>query len=161
MNLNQKVLIAIAPAVSLTLSACGMVERQPAADLKLAPGNYEVEAKAGPNGKWHDYMIVGESSAEQFLKSVLPNFQSRMQPSNGESSWQASDRPCSTEDFKADGGTFTAVGTCKILSAGKTTSFKYSGKSFGDSFEIKVEISGFGTKAPGVPDTVTIKGNRD
>lgn len=160
MNLNQKTLIAIAPAVSLTVAACGMVDRQPAADLKLAPGNYDVEAKGGPNGKWHDYMMVGESNADQFLKSVLPNFQSRMQPSNGESSWQASDRPCSTEDFKAEGGRFTAVGTCKILSEGKTTSFIYSGKSFGDGFEIKVEIRGFGTKAPDVPDTVTIKGTR-
>lgn len=153
-------LVSTVFAICLLLSACGAVERQPAADLKLAPGNYDVEAKGGPNGKWHDYMMVGESNADQFLKSVLPNFQSRMQPSNGESSWQASDRPCSTENFKAEGGTFTAVGTCKILSEGKTSSFRYSGKSYGDSFEIKVEISGFGTKAPDVPDTVTIKGSR-
>ncbi len=147
-------------AATLALSGCGgaVTNRPAAADLKLKTGLYKIEAVQGTRAAWHDAMIVGDGQADSFLENALRNFQSRMLPSNGASSWQANDRPCEVYNFVPTGGTFTATGECRIVSEGKTTSFTYTGTSFGDGFSINVERSGFGTRVPGKPDNIVISG---
>ena len=146
------------PVALLSLAGCGGVERPAAPDLKLKPGLYKVEAIGKPRGGWHDAIMVSESQSDTVLKNTLPMFQERMKPSDGAPSWEASDRPCTVESFDAKGGTFTGKGNCRIISKGKTTNFTYSGTAYGDAFRIVVEITGFGTKTEGVPDTVEING---
>ncbi len=148
---------AAALVVPLLLAGCDAVGGA-AADLRLKPGTYSIEAKGGQKRKWHDLVIVSESQSDSILKNILPVFQNHMRPSDGASSWKASDRPCSTKNFESVGGKFTATGTCQIISAEKTTEFRYKGTSYGNAFKIEVEISGFGTKKPDAPDIVTIEG---
>lgn len=143
----------------MALAGCDAVGGT-AADVKLKPGKYSIHAKGGAKKKWHDVLIVSENQSSSILENILPAFQNRMRPSDGAPSWKASDRPCETRDFQAVGGSFTAFGTCKILSSGKTTEFRYKGSSHGNGFKISVEITGFGTKQSDVPDVVTIEGTQ-
>ncbi|NOT42903.1 MAG: hypothetical protein HOP13_20685 [Alphaproteobacteria bacterium] len=142
-------------AVAFGLAGC---EQPAATDLTLKAGTYRIVAKQGSRAVWHDYFLVPEKQARTVLKVALPVFQDRMAPSDGSSSWQTSDRPCKTSKATVTGGTFTATGTCRIVSKGKTTKFEYQGTAYGDSFKINVTRSGFGTKTEGTPDDIVITG---
>ena len=140
------------------LAGCDAPVRPAAPDLKLKSGYYRVEATIGSRRKWGDYVAVQKSQTGSILKSMLPIFQERMKPSNGASSYQADDRPCETHGFEAKGGMFTANGSCRIVSEGKTARFAYQGTSYGDAFTIAVTHTGFGTRKKDQPDTIAING---
>jgi hypothetical protein len=151
--------VVIGLGLSLALSACGSVAERPVAEnLTLQPGLYKVVATQGTRAVWHDAVIVSAGQSQKLLESILPMFQGRMQPSNGASSWQATDRPCAVTRFKPEGGTFSASGECRILDAGLRTNFSYAGKAHGNGFTIAVERSGFGTRKAGTPDQIVISG---
>lgn len=131
----------------LGVAACGLAGCEDTApnpaDLTLKPGFYALTRREPDSrAQRFDILLLNETQAKAWPDTYLKTLQDRLKPPRGGSgAYNANDYPCRIGDVRQQGNSFTARGTCHILSRGEATDFVYSGIRTNERFKITVKMN--------------------